>query len=86
MKDAPVVIVPDNARVFRVREIAKLVNEPGASLRSVAFILGVTHTRLWRALRDAGYKPTRGYGIPGDFERQVRAAALGDPNKDTHDA
>jgi hypothetical protein len=67
----PVLIAPDDAIVYRIAEVAAMVSQPGASLRSVAAELGWTHTRLWRALRNAGYAPTRGYGIPGDFNRKV---------------
>lgn len=70
----PIVIAPDDAIVYRVAEIAAMVSKPGASLRSVAADLGISHTRLWRALRAAGYTSTetwqRGYGIPGDFDRK----------------
>lgn len=49
-------LVGDDQRVVRAAEVARLLNQPEATMRTVGADLGVTAGAVHRLLREAGYR------------------------------
>jgi hypothetical protein len=49
-------LVGDDQRVYRAAQVAHMLNQPGATLRSVGAEIGVSAAGVQRLMRECGYR------------------------------